>query len=139
MIDYAAGNVSAAIRDRYPKGVNKALNGVSNEAANEYVSVLAASGHMIDLPHAITVQRADVRIDGDYVVRGDGIRLQMVSDPDPSPQIRAARAKARSNASAVFNCRCDSLAVWFSTIHHRASEITESAVAAFFRLPNSMR
>ncbi len=80
VIDYTAGDVAQAIHASYPRGVNKALNGVSNEAANAYVAVLAGGGHMVDLPGAITAQRPDVRIDRDYVVRGDGARLQTVSD-----------------------------------------------------------
>jgi NADPH:quinone reductase-like Zn-dependent oxidoreductase len=80
VIDYTSEDVVQAIHDRYPKGVNKALNGVKGEAANQYVSVLAGGGHMVDLPGSITAKRPDVRITSDYVVRADGARLETVSD-----------------------------------------------------------
>jgi NADPH2:quinone reductase len=80
VIDYTSQDVIGAIHARYPKGVDKALNGVASDAANQYVAVLRGGGHMVDLPGAVTVRRPDVRIDSDYVVRGDGARLQLVSD-----------------------------------------------------------
>jgi NADPH:quinone reductase-like Zn-dependent oxidoreductase len=80
VVDYTSEDVVQAIHARYPKGVNKALNGVSGAAANQYVAVMAGGGHMVDLPGAITARRPDVRIDTDYVVRGDGARLELVSD-----------------------------------------------------------
>jgi hypothetical protein len=61
------------------------------------------------------------------------------ADPEPSPQIWRANAIERSNVRASFICRRESLIVLFSAIHHRASEMIDSAFAAFFRLPNSMR
>jgi NADPH:quinone reductase-like Zn-dependent oxidoreductase len=80
VIDYTSRDVVQSINALYPKGVHKALNGVRGVAANQYVSVLAGGGHMVDLPGSITARRPDVRIDTDYVVRGDGARLQLVSD-----------------------------------------------------------
>jgi NADPH2:quinone reductase len=80
VIDYTSQDVVQAIHALYPKGVNKALNGVRGVAANQYVSVLAGGGHMVDLPGSITARRPDVRIVSDYVVRGDGARLELVSD-----------------------------------------------------------
>jgi NADPH:quinone reductase-like Zn-dependent oxidoreductase len=80
VVDYTSEDVVQAIHVRYPKGVNKALNGVRGDAANRYVEVMAGGGHMVDLPGSITARRPDVRIDSDYVVRGDGARLELVSD-----------------------------------------------------------
>jgi NADPH:quinone reductase-like Zn-dependent oxidoreductase len=76
VIDYTeADDVAKAIRARYPDGVDKALNCVSGEAANDYVWALKDGGKMVDLPGAISVQRPMVQIISDYVVRGDGARL----------------------------------------------------------------
>jgi NADPH:quinone reductase-like Zn-dependent oxidoreductase len=74
-IDYRAGDPVAAIRAQYPTGVDKALNGVPGEAANQYVAALRDGGHIVDLPGTITVDRPSVRIDTDYVVRADAARL----------------------------------------------------------------
>jgi NADPH:quinone reductase-like Zn-dependent oxidoreductase len=76
VIDYTAtDDVAKAILARYPGGVDKALNCVSNEAANQYVWALKDGGKMVDLPGAISVERPGVTIVSDYVVRGDGERL----------------------------------------------------------------
>jgi NADPH:quinone reductase-like Zn-dependent oxidoreductase len=80
VIDYEHQDVVHAIHERYPKGVHKALNGVPGEAANQIVTVMAGGGHIVDLPGAITATRPDVKITSDYVVRGDGARLELVSD-----------------------------------------------------------
>jgi hypothetical protein len=74
-----------------------------------------------------------------YESLGQGyFRAKIESDPEPSPQIWRANAIERSNVRASFICRRESLIVLFSAIHHRASEMIDSAFAAFFRLPNSM-
>jgi NADPH:quinone reductase-like Zn-dependent oxidoreductase len=88
VIDYTTQDVVAAIHARYPKGANKALNGVSSEQANQYVTVMAGGGHMVDLPGTVTARRPDVRVDADYVVRADGARLQLVSDLIDSEVLR---------------------------------------------------
>jgi NADPH:quinone reductase-like Zn-dependent oxidoreductase len=76
VIDYdAVGDVAKAIRDRYPGGVDKALNCVSGNAANDYVAALKDGAKMVDLPGAVSVQRPGVEIISDYVVRGNGARL----------------------------------------------------------------
>jgi NADPH:quinone reductase-like Zn-dependent oxidoreductase len=80
VIDYdATGDVAKAIRDRYPGGVDKALNCVSGEAANDYVAALKDGAKMVDLPGAVSVQRPGVEIISDYVVRGNGARLADLS------------------------------------------------------------
>ena len=76
VIDYdTTDDVAGAIRGRYPGGVGKVLNCVSGPAANAYVAALADGGKMVDLPGAVSVQRAGVEIISDYVVRGNGERL----------------------------------------------------------------
>lgn len=79
VIDYTAGDPVAAIRAQYPTGVDKALNGVPGEAANQYVAALRDGGHMVDLPGTITVDRPSVRVDTDYVVRADAARLTQLA------------------------------------------------------------
>ena len=44
VIDYTAEDIAAAIRDRYPHGVDKALNGVAGEMADQVVRTLARAG-----------------------------------------------------------------------------------------------
>lgn len=80
VIDYdATGDVAQAIRDRYPDGVDKALNCVTGQAANDYVAALKEGGRMVDLPGAVSVRRPGVEIISDYVVRGNGARLADIS------------------------------------------------------------
>jgi NADPH:quinone reductase-like Zn-dependent oxidoreductase len=79
VIDHASEDVVRAIRHRYPDGVDKALNGVRGEAANRLPEALREGGHMVDLPGSISARQAGVRIDSDYVVRGDGARLALIA------------------------------------------------------------
>jgi NADPH:quinone reductase-like Zn-dependent oxidoreductase len=58
---------------------DKALNCVSGKAANDYVAARKDGGKMVDLPGAVSVQRAGVDIVSDYVVRGNGARLAEVT------------------------------------------------------------
>lgn len=75
VIDYKAEDVVAAVRNRFPKGVDKALNGVTGEAANQVVWTLREGGRMVDLPGTVSVARPGVQIDTDYVVGADAGRL----------------------------------------------------------------
>lgn len=75
VIDYMAEDIVAAIRARYPDGVDKALNGVTGEAANQVVRTLRDGGRMVDLPGSVSVMRSGVRVDTEYVVRADADRL----------------------------------------------------------------
>jgi NADPH:quinone reductase-like Zn-dependent oxidoreductase len=75
VIDYGEGDVVAAIRDRYPDGVDKALNGVSGEEANRVVGTLRQGGRMVDLTGSVSVLSPGVRVNREYVVRADGDRL----------------------------------------------------------------
>ncbi len=80
VIDYAeVDDVAKAILARYPGGVDKVLNGVSGEQANEYVWALRDGGKMVDLPGSVSVERPRVEIISDYVVRGNGARLAQLA------------------------------------------------------------
>jgi NADPH:quinone reductase-like Zn-dependent oxidoreductase len=79
VIDYTSQDVPRAIRRHFPDGVDKALNCVTGDAANEAALVLRDGGHMVDLPGAVTVARPGVRIDKGQVVQGDGARLRLVA------------------------------------------------------------
>jgi NADPH2:quinone reductase len=80
VIDYtAADDVVKVIRAEYPKGVDKILNGVSGDIANEYVWTLRDGGRMVDLPGTVNVERPGVEVITDYVVRSDGARLRLLS------------------------------------------------------------
>jgi NADPH:quinone reductase-like Zn-dependent oxidoreductase len=79
VIDYTTEDVVGAIRAKYPGGVDKVLNGVPGEAANEIVDAVRIGGQIVDLPHAITVKRTGVEIDSSFVVHGDGARLRLLA------------------------------------------------------------
>jgi NADPH2:quinone reductase len=79
VIDYTSQDVVKTILARYPGGVDKALNGVSAEAANQIVWALRDGGLVVDLPGSISAVRSGVRIVSDYVVQGNGARLGLLS------------------------------------------------------------
>ncbi len=79
VIDYTAEDLVSAIRAHYPRGVDKALNGVADEAANDVVQTLRDGGHVVDLTGTASVRRPGVRVDTDYVVKGDGNRLSRLA------------------------------------------------------------
>jgi NADPH2:quinone reductase len=79
VIDYTTQDVVGAIRAKYPGGVDKALNGIPGETANEIVDAVRIGGHIVDLPRAISVKRPGVEIDSDFMVHGDGARLRLLS------------------------------------------------------------
>jgi NADPH:quinone reductase len=79
VFDSLSMKVVKMIRARYRQGVDKALNCVSSGSANPMVLALAEGGHMIDLTGSVSVSRPGVRIDADYVARGDGARLERVA------------------------------------------------------------
>ena len=54
------------------------------------------------------------------------------SELERSPQTQTADAIAQSDISAALICLRESWMVLLCAIHHRATEMTESAVAAFF-------
>jgi NADPH:quinone reductase len=79
VIDYQSEDLLEAIRSRYPRGVDKAINGVEGETANQVVQALRDGGQMVDLTGSATAERPDVRVVKDYVVRADGDRLASIA------------------------------------------------------------
>ena len=79
VIDYQSEDLREAIRSRYPQGVDKAVNGVEGETANQVVQALRDGGQMVDLTGSATAERPDVRVIKDYVVRADGNRLASIA------------------------------------------------------------
>ena len=79
VIDYTAEDIVAAVRARYPGGVDKVLNGVSGEAANQVVRTLRQGGRMVDLTGSVSKVPSGVCVDREYVVRADGNRLAQVA------------------------------------------------------------
>jgi NADPH:quinone reductase-like Zn-dependent oxidoreductase len=75
VIDYTTEDVVEAVRDLYPDGVDKALNGVSGDAADQAVATLRQGGKMVDLTGSVSVVPPGVSVDREYVVRADGARL----------------------------------------------------------------
>jgi NADPH:quinone reductase-like Zn-dependent oxidoreductase len=80
VFDYRQGDVVKRIRDAYPNGIRKALNGVADTAAaNAYLDAMDNGGTVVDLPGAIDTSRTGVKVIGDYVVHGDAERLAAVT------------------------------------------------------------
>lgn len=92
VIDYNAQDLVTAIRSRYPDGVDKALNGVAGEMADQVVLSLREGGRMVDLTQSVTVKRPGVLIDAEYVVEADAERLarlaRMIDDGDLTVHIQ---------------------------------------------------
>jgi NADPH:quinone reductase-like Zn-dependent oxidoreductase len=79
LIDYAHEDVVAAVRAKWPAGVDKVLNGVTGEAARQAVRALRKGGRMVDLPGELSDIPPGVEVITDYVVRADGDRLGRVA------------------------------------------------------------
>jgi len=76
VIDYTEeDDLSRAILDVFPGGVDKILNCVRCKDANDYVWALREGGTMVDLAGSVSVERPGVRIISDHVVHGSGARL----------------------------------------------------------------
>jgi NADPH:quinone reductase-like Zn-dependent oxidoreductase len=76
VIDYTEeDDLTRAILAVFPGGVDKVLNCVRGEDANDYVWALKDGGKMVDLPGSVSVDRPAVKIISNHVVRGDGARL----------------------------------------------------------------
>src|SRR4029453_9020293 len=87
VIDYAAEDVVDAIRSRFPKGVDKVLNGVGGDAANEMVRTLRPGGRVIDLTGSASILRPGIHVDVDYIVKSDGDRLARLAQIIDSERI----------------------------------------------------
>jgi NADPH:quinone reductase-like Zn-dependent oxidoreductase len=79
VIDYTTEDLVSAIRTRYPDGVDKALNGVAGEIADQVVLTLREGGRMVDLTGSVSTKRPDVFIDAEYVVEADAERLTQLA------------------------------------------------------------
>ncbi len=79
VIDYQSEDLLEAIHSRYPRGVDKAVNGVEGETADRVVQALRDGGQMVDLTGSATAERPGVRVIKDYVVRADGDRLASIT------------------------------------------------------------
>jgi NADPH:quinone reductase-like Zn-dependent oxidoreductase len=80
VIDYTKEDFVKATRKRFPDGVDKALNGVEGQTANDVVRTMRSVGHVVDLTGSATEKLPDGRVDTDYVVRPDRVRLAAVAD-----------------------------------------------------------
>jgi NADPH:quinone reductase-like Zn-dependent oxidoreductase len=75
LIDYTREDLVEATRKVFPEGVDKVLNGVDGETANEVVKAVRPEGHVVDLTGSATASLPHGRVDTDYVVRPDRARL----------------------------------------------------------------
>lgn len=75
VIDYTTEDLVEAVRSRYPEGVDKALNGVEGETADQVVRALRKGGSMVDITGSASFVRPDANVDTQYVVRADAERL----------------------------------------------------------------
>jgi NADPH:quinone reductase-like Zn-dependent oxidoreductase len=75
VIDYTREDFVEATRKLFPEGVDKALNGVDGETADQVVKAVRPDGHVLDLTGSATASLPDGRVDTDYVVRPDRARL----------------------------------------------------------------
>ncbi len=79
VVDYTTDDFARTIRNQYPHGVDKVLNGVAGETANHLVGLLRNGGRMVDLTGTATIMRSNVRIETDYVVKADANRLRLLA------------------------------------------------------------
>jgi NADPH:quinone reductase-like Zn-dependent oxidoreductase len=80
LIDYRTQDVVVEVRKLFPEGVDKILSGLTrSEAANQAARTLRKGGRMVDLPGKVTEVPKGVEVIGDYVVEGDGLRLQLLA------------------------------------------------------------
>lgn len=75
LIDYTENDFVYATRQLFPDGVDKALNGVEGPTADKVVGTVRRRGHVVDLTGSATRMLPEGRVDTDYVVRPDRVRL----------------------------------------------------------------
>ncbi|MDB5038097.1 MAG: NADP-dependent oxidoreductase [Bacteriovoracaceae bacterium] len=89
VVDYKNQNVVEEIRSKYPKGIDKILNGVDDEStANEIAQLLHPGGMMVDLPGAATMDIPGVSLINNYVVKSDAARLTRLAHLFDEGQIK---------------------------------------------------
>jgi NADPH:quinone reductase-like Zn-dependent oxidoreductase len=79
VIDYQTEDVVDAVRVRFA-GVDKVLNGVSGDLANRLVGLVRGGGRMVDLTGSTSIERSDIFLNSEYVVRADSFRLARLSE-----------------------------------------------------------
>jgi NADPH:quinone reductase-like Zn-dependent oxidoreductase len=79
LIDYSSEDLAAAVRAKWPQGVDKILNGVTGAAARQALRALRKGGRMVDLPGELSDIPPGVEVISDYIVRADGDRLGRVA------------------------------------------------------------
>jgi NADPH:quinone reductase-like Zn-dependent oxidoreductase len=103
VIDYTAQDFVTAIRNRYPDGVDKALNGVSGETANQAVQTSRDGGRMVDLTGSASV----VRLGRLAWMFDDGhLFLRLVSGESSQLQASIARPRFYPGCKGIEPCRC---------------------------------
>lgn len=94
VIDYTREDFVEATRRRFPEGVDKVLNGVDGETANQVVNAARAKGHVVDLTGSATATLPHGRVDTDYVVRPDRARLTTLAGMFDRGELRLEVAHA---------------------------------------------
>ncbi len=79
LVDYKRDDWVAAIREKFPAGVDKVLNGVGGKTANEVLAAVRPRGHVVDLTGSATEKKAHAKVDTDYIVRPDHGRLETLA------------------------------------------------------------
>jgi NADPH:quinone reductase len=79
VIDYMTEDIVATVKSHHPRGAHKALNCVGGKTANIAVKSLREGGKIVDLTGSVTVKRKGIRVTDDYIVRGDGKRLGVIT------------------------------------------------------------
>jgi len=101
VIDYNKEDLVAAVRSHYKDGVDKALNGVAGETADQVAETLRQGGHMIDLTASVTSRRRGVHIEADYGVQASGERLAKLSKMIDNNALKVEIQKIYSFAHAA--------------------------------------
>ncbi len=80
VIDYTREDLVEATVDRYPGGVDKALNGVVGETASKVLQAVRPGGDILDLTLSQTAPVPDRHVISDYIVRPDRERLETIAE-----------------------------------------------------------
>ncbi|MFN8657156.1 MAG: NADP-dependent oxidoreductase [Candidatus Obscuribacterales bacterium] len=79
VIDYTKEDVAALLKSKFPQGVDKALNGVAGDTANQILHTVRPGGRMVDMTDSVTESRADVDLNKNYIVKADAARLTTIA------------------------------------------------------------
>lgn len=75
MIDYKSEDLVKAVRKLYPRGVDKALNGVAGAMADAVARTLRRGGHRVDLTETVTGAPPDVHVKADCAAQANAPKL----------------------------------------------------------------